>query len=229
MVQTGTSIPLVLSLLAILLPLAPILIIFARRNRQQDIMIILGAVCLLSFLNHLMVYIPKLVPGNISFINGIFELGEFALLLYLFRQVIETALIRDLLYTILIAYLSVAITIFVLREVERYAFSVSMAGAVILLSASIITLVQLIRDKQLFIFQSPMFWIAGGNICYFTMYLLTGLVVAQGKGSSGQQQEKMILLSIIHDIRGAFFIIAALCVIPAKGHGNNSDKHSSLF
>lgn len=229
MLQTGTSIPLVLSLLAIVLPLAPILIIFARRNRQQDIMIILGAVCMLSFLNHLMVYIPKLVPGIISFINGIFELGEFALLLYLFRQVIETVLIRDLLYTILIAYLSVAITILALREVERYAFSVSMAGAIILLSASIVALIQLIRDKQLFIFQSPMFWIAGGNICYFTMYLLTGLVVAQGKGTSSQQQEKIILLSIINDIRGVFFIIAALCVKPTKSQENNENKTSPLY
>ncbi|MDF2189389.1 hypothetical protein [Paraflavitalea sp. CAU 1676] len=191
-------------------------------------MIILGAVCLLSFLNHLMVYIPQLVPGNIAFINGIFDLGIFALLLYLFRTMVEPAWLKNLLYTILIAFSSVSITVYALRGIGQYSFILSMAGAMILLGAAIIALVQLIRDKQLFIFQSPMFWIAGGNICYFTMYLLTGFVIAQGKGTTIQQQEKMILLSIINDIRIGFFIAAAYCFNPIKEVDSN-DRSSSLF
>lgn len=203
-------------MLAILLPVVPILIIFIRRTWQQDTMIFLGAVCLLSFMQHLMVYIPQLVPVNTTFINSIFGLCEFALLLYLFKMIIGPAWIRELMHTLLIAFTSVAITIFSLRGTETHALSLSMTAAFLLLAAAIIALLQLIRDKQLFIFQSPMFWIAGGNICYYCMYLLTGFVGIQSKGSLVLQNEKMILLSVINDIRFVFFIVAACTAGPKK-------------
>jgi len=214
MVKTGIGIPEALSLLAILLPVVPIFIIFIRRTWQQDIMIFLGTICLLAFLQYLMVYIPKLVPVNTTFINSIFGLGEFVLLLYLFRLVIEPAWLREMIHTVLIAFVSVAITIFALRGTETHAFGLAMTTAFILLLIAVVALLQLIRDKQLFIFQSPMFWIAGGNICYFSMFLLTGLVGGEGKGTPASQQEKMILLSVINDIRFVFFIVAAYSARP---------------
>lgn len=203
-------------MLAIALPLIPIIIIFIRRTWQEDTMIFLGVFCLLSFLHHLMIYIPQLVPGNIAFVNSIFGLGEFGLLLYLFRMTIGIKWVKELLHTLLIAYSSVAITIYALKGVEKYAVSLAMAAAVILLLTSIIALVQQIRDKSLFIFQSPMFWIAGGNLCYFSMYLLTGWVVTQGTGTAAVQQEKLILLSVVNDTRIIFLIIAACCARPGR-------------
>ncbi|WP_315817572.1 hypothetical protein [Paraflavitalea speifideaquila] len=216
MVKTGIGIPEILSLLAILLPIIPILITFIRRTWQQDIMIFLGAICLLAFMQHLMVYIPQLVPVNITFINGIFGLGEFALLFYLFKLTISSLWIREMIHTILVSFTSVAITIYALRGAANYSFGLAMTAAFILLLAAIVALLQLIRDKQLFIFQSPMFWIAGGNICYFTMFILTGFVGSQDKGALALQQEKLILLSVINDIRFAFFIVAACCAQPKK-------------
>jgi hypothetical protein len=214
MVKTGIGIPEALSLLAILLPVVPILIIFIRRTWQQDMMIFLGTICLLAFLQHLMVYIPKLVPVNTALISSIFGLGEFVLLLYLFKLIIAPVWLREMIHTVLIAFASVAITIFTLRGTETHAFGLAMTAAFILLLIAVAALLQLIRDKQLFIFQSPMFWIAGGNICYFSMFLLTGLVGEEGKGTSALQQEKMILLSVINDIRFAFFIVAAYSTRP---------------
>ncbi len=199
--------------MAILLPVIPILIIFIRRTWQQDIMIFLGAISLLSFMQHLMAYIPTLVPVNTTFINSIFGLGEFALLLYLFRLVINTGWIREIIHSILIAFTSVAITTYVLRGTETHSFILSMTAALLLLFTAVIALLQLIREKQLFIFQSPLFWVAGGSICYFSMFILTGFV---GKGTQALQQEKMILLSVINDIRFIFFIIAAYIARPKK-------------
>lgn len=213
MVKTGVSIPELLSLMAILLPVIPILIIFIRRTWQQDIMIFLGAISLLSFMQHLMAYVPTLAPVNTTFINSIFGLGEFALLLYLFRLVINTGWIREIMHAILIAFTSVAITTYVLRGTETHSFILSMTAAFLLLFTAVIALLQLIREKQLFIFQSPLFWVAGGSICYFSMFILTGFV---GKGTQALQQEKMILLSVINDIRFIFFIIAAYIVRPKK-------------
>jgi hypothetical protein len=146
------------------------------------------------------------VPVNITFINSIFGLSEFALLLYLFKLVIQPVWIKESIQGALISFTSVAITLYALRGTEAYFFKLAMAEALILLLASVIALLQLIRDKQLFIFQSPMFWIAGGNICYFSMFLLTGMV---GKGTLALQQEKVILLSVINGIRFIFFTIAA--------------------
>jgi hypothetical protein len=213
MVKTGVSIPEILSLVAILLPVIPILIIFIRRTWQQDIMIFLGAICLLSFMQHLMVYVPKLVPVNTTFINSIFGLGEFALLLYLFKLVIDTGWMREVMHTILIAFASVTITTYVLRGTETHSFILSMIAAFLLLLTAVIAILQLIREKQLFIFQSPLFWVAGGSICYFSMFILTGFV---GRGTQALQQEKMILLSVINDIRFIFFIVAAYIAQPKK-------------
>jgi len=209
MVKTGLSIPTLLCFVAILLPLIPIIIIFLRRSWQQDIMIFLGMVCLLSCMQHLVVCLPTLASANITLINNIFGLGEFVLLLYLFKQVIPTRWIRELLHTVLISFSSVAITMYTLRGTEPYTGKLSMVAAFIILLVAIVALLQLIRDKQLFIFQSPMFWIAGGSICYFTMYFLTGFVGIQGKGGLLLQQEKLILLSVINCIRYLFFIAAA--------------------
>jgi hypothetical protein len=209
MVKTGISIPEIFSWIAILLPVIPILIIFIRRTWQQEIMIFLGALCLLSFLQHLMIYIPKLVPLNSTSVNSVFGLGEFALLLYLFKMTIEPTWLREIIHTVLISFLSVAITTYALQGTETHSFALAMTAAFILLSVAVIALLQLIRDKQLFIFQSPMFWIAGGNICYFSMFILTGFVGSQEKGTLALQQEKMILLSVINSIRVIFFIVAA--------------------
>jgi hypothetical protein len=221
MVKTGISIPEVFSIMAILLPVIPILIIFIRRTWQQDIMIFLGAICLLSFLQHLMIYIPRLIPANNNSINSVFGLGEFAVLLYLFKMIITTGWLREIMNTILIAFLSVAITAYVLRGTETHSFALAIAAAFILLVAAVIALLQLIRDKQLFIFQSPVFWIAGGNICYFSMFILTGFVGAQGKGTLALQQEKMILLSVINGIRFIFFIVAANMARNEKEQASN--------
>ena len=157
MEKTGISIPDALCLMAILLPLIAILIIFIRRTWQQDIMVFLGALCLLSFMQHLIVYIPQLVPVNITFINSVFGLSEFALLLYLFKLVIQPVWIRESIHAALISFTSVAITIYTLRGTEAYSFKLAMAEALILLPVAVVALLQLIRDKQLFIFQSPMF------------------------------------------------------------------------
>lgn len=215
MVKTGLSIPDTLCFLAILLPVIPIIIIFLRRSWQQDFMIFLGMICLLSCMQHLMICIPSLAAGNIALINNIFGLGEFVLLLYLFKQVIPTRWVKELLHTVLIAFTSVAVTVYTLRGAEQYAFKLNFTAALIMLLVAIVALLQLIRDKQLFIFQSPMFWIAGGNICYFTMFILTGFVGIQGNEGVALQHEKLILLSVINGIRYIFFIAAAY-VAPQK-------------
>jgi hypothetical protein len=215
MVKTGLSIPDALSLLAILLPVIPIIIIFLRRSWLQDFMIFLGMICLLSCMQHVLVWVPSLAPGSVNLINNIFGLGEFVLLLYLFKQVIPVRWLKELLHTVLIAFTSIAITIYTLRGTESYSFKLSFAAAFIMLLVAIVALLQLIRDKQLFIFQSPMFWIAGGNICYFTMFILTGFVGIQGNEGVALQHEKLILLSVINGIRYMFFIAAAY-VAPQK-------------
>jgi hypothetical protein len=116
---------------------------------------------------------------------------------------------------VLIAFSSIAITIYTMRGTEQHAFKLSFIAAFIMLLAAIVALLQLIKDKQLFIFQSPMFWIAGGNICYFTMFILTGFVGIQGNEGVALQHEKLILLSVINGIRYMFFIAAAY-VAPQK-------------
>ncbi len=210
MVKTGSSILETLSLVAMLLSLGPVLIILFRRAWQSDLLNFLMVLSLLTFFQHLLTGTSQLAPSGRSFIQAVFSLGEFMILLYLFRPTTRQKWVRDLFNLFAIAFLSVVITIYAIKGPAASYGTIGALESVILLLAAVMTLLRLLKADQVFIFQLPMFWIIVGTLCYSSMYLLLELLQHDnGNIPADQQQEKLILLAVLNSIRSVLFMVAA--------------------
>lgn len=209
-----------LSLVAMLLSLVPVFIILFRKAWQTDILNFLMVLCLLTFFQQLLGGFQQLASANRIYINAVFRLGEFIILLYLFRPPAREKWMRDIFNTCAIAFISVVITVYAIKGATAASGTIDALQALILLLAAALALVQLIRSGQLYIFQLPIFWIIAGSLCYFSIFLLL-MMIPQAPGSDNQQ-EKMVFLAVIHSIRSVFFILAAA----AQPKNNDSFKES---
>jgi len=211
MVQTGAiTIPYWLTILALLLPLIPAFIIFFRRAFEQELLIYLVILCLLLFIEQLIFHIPQLSAIGPEKVQPAFRLGEFVVLFWLYRSTLQNDWLKELLSYLLVGFASVVITIFAIRGIDAYAVNIDMAESIVMVLLSILVLFQLIRIQYIFIFQGPLFWIAGGSLCFYLMAILiefmsgNTLLIGQDKGSG-----KEALLLGFSIVRLIFYIIAA--------------------
>src|SRR4030095_7170209 len=211
MVQTGAiTIPYWLTMLALLLPLIPAFIIFFRRAFDQESLNYLVILCLLLFIEQVVLRIPQFSAIDPNKVQPAFRLGEFVVLFWLYRSTLQHNWIKELLSYFLVGFASVVITIFVNRGIDAYAVNIDMAESIVLVLLSILVLFQLIRIQYLFIFQSPLFWIAGGSLCFYLMAVIiefmsgNAMFIWQDKESG-----KEVLLLGFSIVRLIFYIIAA--------------------
>ncbi|HKH62528.1 MAG TPA: hypothetical protein VKA49_16910 [Flavitalea sp.] len=210
MPKTGIGLLEILSLVAILLPLIPVFIIFISKTYKEDILALLMGFCLVSFIQNLILNLLQFVPLDILFIKASFHLITYIILLLLLQLVIEGKWIREGIKILLVSFVSVVITIYITRGISVYLRNIEIAQALLMIVLNFIVLLQLIRKHDIFIFLSPMFWIAGGTFFYYCMFLLTQSLpeykaVLQGES----QQQKRALLLVIILIQFVFYIIAA--------------------
>lgn len=209
MLKTGNSILVALSLVAMLLSLAPLFIILLRRSWQQEILNFLMALSLLSFIQQVF-SIASFTPSQLNLIDAVFRLCEFAILLSLFRSVIQPPGIRQLILITMVIFLSVVITTYGLTGVQPYHRTIAILEAIILLSAATLVLIQLMRSGQVFLFQLPLFWIIAGTLCFYTIFFIIELIPQyNGTTAVTHWQDKKLMLSLIGIIRSAFFVAAA--------------------
>ncbi len=204
-----------LSLVAILLPLIPVLIIFISRAYREDVLAVLMGLCLVSFIQNLILYIPRFVPLDILFIKASFELMNYIILLVLINLVIEGRWWKEAIKILLVSFVSVVITIYCTRGIGIYLANIEIAQALVMILLNFVVLLQLIRRHDIFIFQSPMFWVAGGTFFYYSMFLLThALPEYKAVLQVVPQQQKKALLLIIIIVQFIFYVVAA--VVSAK-------------
>lgn len=199
-----------LSLVAILLPLIPVLIIFISKVYKEDVLALLMGLCLVSFIQNLLLYIPRLVAVDILFIKASFELMNYIIILVLLHLVIEGKWLREGIKILLVSFVSVVITIYCTRGISIYLTNIEIAQSLLMILLNFIVLLQLIRRHDIFIFLSPMFWIAGGTLFYYIIFLMTqALPEYKAVLQVGPQQQKKVLLLIIIVVQFVFYIIAA--------------------
>jgi len=211
MVQTGAiTIPYWLTILALLLPLIPAFIIFFRRAFDQESLNYLVILCLLLFIEQVVLRIPQFSSIDPAKVQPAFRLGEFIVLFWLYRSTMQHNWLKELLSYFLVGFASVVITIFVNRGIDAYAVNIDMAESITLVFLSILVLLQLIRIQYIFIFQNPLFWIAGGSLSYYLMAVIIE-VMSGNKIITWQDNgtEKEALLLGFSIVRLIFYIIAA--------------------
>lgn len=210
MPKTGIGLLEMLSLVAILLPLIPVLIVFISKVYKEAVLALLMGLCLVSFIQNLILYIPRLVPLDILFIKASFELISYVILLVLINLVIEGRWWREAIKILLIAFISVVVTIYSIQGIGAYISNIEIAQGSVMILLNFVVLLQLIRRHDIFIFQSPMFWIAGGTLFFHSMFLLThALPEYKAVLQVAPQQQKKILLLIMIIVQFGFYVVAA--------------------
>lgn len=164
--------------------------------------------CLVTFIQNLLLYVPRFVPLDIFFIRAIFQLINYIILLVLLQVVIEQKWLRELTKLLLVSFVSVVVTIYSIAGISGYLPKIETIQSLLLIALNLIVLFQLIKSRDIYIFLSPMFWIAGGSFFYYCMFLLTQSI-PEYKGISAETPQKKILLLVIILIQFIFYIIAA--------------------
>lgn len=219
MVKTGGSIFIALPLVVMLLSLLPVYILFVRKVTVSAILNVLRALCLFVFLQYLTLYFIQ--PG-VAALQTAFKLAEFTLAFYLFKLLMTSAQTKDLMKMGLVSFLSVIITIYALKGIAAYAGIITLIQSSLLTVLAIVTLYQLISNRQIMIANEPGFWIAGGLLCYNGMVVLMEAVAGNPTGLPLQiQQEKEMIITIADMLRMAFFIVAATMA----GKNNKEDNN----
>jgi hypothetical protein len=224
MEKTGIGLLEVLAWVAIMLPLVPIFIIIVSKAFKQDTIALLMVLCLLSFIQNLILYIPKFITVDLLFIRAIFQLAQFIILLVLLQMVVSGKWLREGIKILLVSFVSVTITVYCVQGVQHPFTAIGIIQAVLLISITMLALFQLIRTQDIYIFLSPLFWIAGGTFFYYSMLLLT-LSIPEYKALLREEpQQKKVLLIIIMLVQFIFYIIAATVA------GNrNKDDHRIIY
>jgi hypothetical protein len=219
MVKTGGSIFIALPLVVMFLSLLPVYILFVRKVAVSDILNVLRAVCLFAFLHYLTLYFVQ--PG-VPALQTVFRLAEFTLAFYLFKLMLTSAQVKDLMKMALVSFLSVIITIYALKGIPAYAGIITLIQSSVLTVLAIGTLYQLISNRQIMIANEPGFWIAGGLLCLNGMVVLMEAVAGNQLSLPLQiQQEKDMIITIADMLRMVFFIVAATMA----GTNNKEDNN----
>jgi len=210
MEKTGIGLLEIFGLVAILLPLVPVFIIVVLKTYKHDVLALLAILCLISFIQNLILYIPKFAVTDLIFIKATFQLVNFIILFIILETVIANKSLRKGMKMFLVSFVSVVLTTYSLQGISKYSGNIELAQGVLIIIVAVIALLQLIRIHDIFIFFSPMFWIATGTFFYYSMLLLTQSLPEYNSVISGTlQQQKKILLLIIILIQFGFYIIAA--------------------
>lgn len=222
MVKTGNEIFVVLSILATIAPLLPILILFIRHAAPTPTLNLLRITCFIVFIQNLAISIPGLTGLYMPLISAIFRLAELSLLYYLFVQAALPKRLREIMTMLLVSFVSVIITVYAFRGADAFPITVSAIESTILVAFALVALLKLISNSGIILFREPLFWIAGGVICYFGTFLFIEILTRVRTGISQDVQEKLTVFWLAGIIRFLFFAIAAF-VAPVK---RNEDYYS---
>jgi hypothetical protein len=208
----------------VFIPLLPVIIILIRSIYQKDVLTFLMILCLLNFIGSLILWIPRANKLSLIPIQNIFSLLELLVLL----QILKAALRgrpREYLKIFLIALLSASVTYYSLQGMDRTSMFIASLQDGIILVITATSLLHLIRNNHLYIFHSPLFWIAVGTLFYFVM---TALLDVAGRNfmqlPSSSTTDKVILLNIASLIRYFFYTLAVLFY-----HSSRSSDNTPLF
>ena len=220
MVKTGSEIFAALSILATIAPLLPIFLLFIRHAAPQPTLNLLRVVCLLSFIQNLATSIPDLTTLYQPFISAIFRLAELSLLYYLFVQAALPKRIHEIMIMLLVSLVSVIVTVYAFRGADAFPATVSAIESAVLVILAFIALLRLIGNRGIVLFREPLFWIAGGVLCYFGTYLFIEVLTRVRAGLSEDVNEKLIVFGLAGIVRFLFFAIAAF-VAPVKRNADH--------
>jgi hypothetical protein len=187
------------------LPLLPAALLLFQKSMSKDPLHLLLIICLVDFIRDLPVHLSMLSEDNQSVINNVCYPIELTLLALLFRPTLVKPL-RDGLAITLIAFLSSLVTWLTIKGWESNGLYLQIIQNAMVIGLILLSLPPLVRSKGLYIFRSPLFWIAGGTLFHLLIILLLKLI----NPCCGSNAEDKIFLSIAALIRYSLYTLAVL-------------------
>lgn len=199
-----------LTLLAIILPFSTGILIFTRQYYKEEALNLLMLLSILLFAKYLFTGFFTTTESIAPFYFSLFDTGELLLLLLLFRIPFRKTMAGQWINYLLVAFFSVIITLYSTQNNNSLLNTIRVIEAVILVLFCLFTLLRLIRNQYIFIFHSPLFWIAGGTLFYYSMLLAIELLSYSIWFQKIGTNEKWLLLSSFGVVRLLFYLVAAL-------------------
>ena len=201
----------IFSLAAIVLPLLPLTALFIRNSLDQPGMPLLAALCVFAFLREILCVGLSSLPLNAAAINAIFNPVEIITLSLLFSSIIKNKCLKQYLNLILTSVLSVILTIYALEGVSAYAGRINAFLSLFIIALSLMAIYTIIINEQSFILHSPLFWIGGGSLGYFAIFLLSEILKRyEFPVTPDIETEQFILLKAITIVRYVFYATGVL-------------------
>jgi hypothetical protein len=216
MFKTGNSFIGYFLMMAIFIPLVPVILGLIRGIYGKEPLNLLMNICLLSFLEGLLGAIPSLNAENQSIIHDIFSLLIFLLLVRLFRPYLSVPL-KSRLNIFLAAFLSFIITYGAVKGWGPGRFPLDALLSSVLVLIILLSLPSIVQTGHWQIFRSPVFWAAGGTLFYLLLFLLlewTGPCCWPLTPSLNP--ETKLFLSVTDLIRYLLYIVAVLAYRPKE-------------
>jgi len=210
MVKTGNTFIDYLLLIITFIPLVPALLIIFQKDHSKAPFNILMVLCILDFIKGFSYQASLLDPINQNIITNIISLLELILFIQLFKNTLEKK-IKDALKIFQIAFLSSVFTWFSIKGWGQNNMILDSLLNGVLISVLLLSLPPLIRERDLGILRSPLFWIAGGTLFYLLIALLLEWIGPCCKIISGPvYTEDYVFLSIAALIRYLLYLLAIL-------------------
>jgi len=204
MLITGNSFIDYLFIAITFLPLIPaVLTLFSNFGKEPFNLILI--ICLVDFLRDIPAHLHMLTPDDQAVLNNICYPIELFLFARLFRP-IRTKSANYTLTIILVAFLSSLLTWLAIKGFGNNSPGLETVKNGILLGVILLSLPPIVRSKGLDVFQSPLFWMAGGTLFYLLIILL--LEGISPTSSTSSSSENSIFLSLTSIVRYALYTLA---------------------
>ena len=211
MFKTGNNFIDFTSAIVAFLPLLPVIIILFRKIYQKDVLNYLMILCLMNFSENLIVLVSSTKYLNPLSIQNIFSLLELVVIIQILKSTTK-GLMKEIVNILTIAILSSIITYYLLKGSDQKKIALDILGNGFIISLTLYSLVIIIRNDNLKIFYSPLFWVSTGILFYFTMNILLNIIDScclQLRPSI--TNDKVLILNVASLARYFFYTLATLC------------------
>lgn len=192
------------------LPLLPALLIIVRRLYGQEPFNFLAVICLLCFLRGFTLWVYPLTQEKQYLVNRIFSLLLFLFFFLAFR----TNLNRNWRYGLNLFLTSLLSVLFTYWSLKGWGGASPVAEMLLngFLAVMIgISIPVVIRNDELGVFRSPLFWIEGGTLFYILLsLLLEGVGTCCSPLAASPDTEKRLFLGLADLVRYLSYLAAVL-------------------
>lgn len=226
MEETGKILPLLLLIPLVVLPLVAIIFLLFRGSFAQGIFLLLLVLNVILLAETLYGYSSQLF-NTASAPDYAFHwnITVYTLLLLLFRELLKKFIPVHWIQYLLVIHLTVVATLLITKNMKPFVDSAAVAAALELSFLGFVSLIILVRNKDPYILQSPLFWISAGTLFYFLLFLAVESSINFKWMNDGLIKEKPFLLAAFGIGRLLLYLVACL-VYPVQQKKINRIKKS---